>query len=218
MSEAAEKCTTEGEGSGPHLAAPMVAGGLISTYRASMIERDLWDHVRATLSASSACATHGTAELDWVDGKAPPEWVELDHFVALIEAIGATLGPNELRTLVRRRIVDPSGSSFYAPMLRSWARSFGASAGHMLRGAVHVWRAAVRNVGTLKPVDVRPGEVHLVVEGPAAEAYRRSPALAASFEGLALGVLDLSQPRPVFVEVELVARRDPVALVCRFHS
>jgi hypothetical protein len=210
MSEAAESRNSDGESSGPHLAAPMVAGGLISTYRASMIERDLWDHVRASLSAQ--------LELDWLDGKAPPEWVELSHFVALIDAIGATLGLSELRTLVRRRIVDPSGSSFYAPMLRSWARSFGASAPHMLRGAVHVWRAAVRNVGTLKPVDVRPGEVHLVVEGPAAESYRRSPALAAAFEGLALGVLDLSQPRPVFVEVELVARRDPVALVCRFHS
>jgi hypothetical protein len=211
MSEAAANCTSDSEGTGPHAAAPMVAGGLISTYRASMIERDLWDHVRAALIAQGR-------EPDWLDGKSPPEWVELDEFVALVDAIGATIGATELRTLVRRRIVDPSSNSYYAPMLRSWARSFGASAGHMLRGAVHVWRAAVRNVGSVKPVDVRPGEVHLVVEGPAAAAYKRSPAQAAAFEGLALGVLDLSQPRPVFVEVELAARRDPVALVCRFHS
>ena len=82
MSEAAEKCTGETEGSGPHLAAPMVAGGLISTYRASMIERDHWEHVRASLAAQ------GKDQLEWLDGKTPPEWVELEHCVALIDALG----------------------------------------------------------------------------------------------------------------------------------
>jgi hypothetical protein len=177
-----------------------------------MVERDLWDHVQVALAQRSE------HELDWAQAPDSLEWVELEHFVALIDAIGGTLGVTELRSLVRRRIVDPAGSSFYAPMLRSWARSFGASAGHMLRGAVHVWRAALRNAGTLRPVDVRPGEVHLVVEGPLALEYRRSPALSAALEGLALGVLDLAQPRPVFVEAELSPRREPTSLVCRFRG
>jgi hypothetical protein len=103
-------------------------------------------------------------------------------------------------------------------MLRSWARSFGASAGHMLRGAVHVWRAACRNAGSLRAVDVRPGEVHLVIEGPLTDTFARSPGLSASLEGLALGVLDLAQPRPVFVEADLWPRREPPSVVCRFRG
>ncbi len=195
------------------LAMPLVARGLLDTYRASMVERDLWEHVLAALAPRS------DGELDWLQAPASLEWVELERFVTLVDAIGEMLGAEELRSLVRRRIVDPAGSSFYAPMLRSWARSFGASAGHMLRGAVHVWRAAFRNAGTLRAVDVRPGEVHLVLdEGPLALEYCRSSALSASLEGLALGVLDLAQPRPVFVEADFWPRREPTSLVCRFRG
>jgi hypothetical protein len=212
MNEAVAKTDASRESvlpSGP----PLVAAGLVATYRASMVERDLWDHVLVWLRQ------HGETEfLQTLDTLHPNEWVELERFVSLIDAIGATIGVNELRSMVRKRIVDPSGSSFYAPMLRSWARSFGASAGHMLRGAVHVWRAALRNAGGLRAVDVLPGEVHLVIEGPAAAAYRGSQALSATLEGLALGVLDLAQPRPVFVEVELSPRREPTSLVCRFRG
>jgi hypothetical protein len=192
--------------------APLVAAGLVATYRASMVERDLWDHVLVALRQ------RGETDLDWLTGTASTEWVELERFVALIDAIGDTLGAAELRSLVRRRIADPSGSSFYAPMLRSWARSFGASAGHMLRGAVHVLRAALRNAGSVRAVDVLPGEVHLVIDEPLATFYRNSPALSAALEGLALGVLDLAQPRPVFVEAELSPRREPTSLVCRFRG
>ena len=196
----------------PPAALPLVAVGLLATYRASMVERDLRDHVVAGLHK------RGERELDWLRAPASLEWVELERFVALIDAIGDTLGVTELRSLVRRRIADPSGSSFYAPMLRSWARSFGASPGHMLRGAVHVWRAAFRNAGSLRAVDVRPGEVHLVIDGPLSAVHLRSPALSASLEGLALGVLDLAQPRPVFVEAELWSRRVPPSVVCRFGN
>jgi hypothetical protein len=81
---------------------------------------------------------------------------------------------------------------------------------------VNVWRAAQRNTGSMRPVSVASNEVHLVVEGEAASAYRASAAFAASLEGLALGFLDMAQPRPVFLEVELALDRDPLVLICRF--
>ncbi|MET0340426.1 MAG: hypothetical protein ABW252_05460 [Polyangiales bacterium] len=190
----------------------LIAGGVIASYRASLVERDLWEHVRL------AFARRGPYSAEWLDHVTRADWVELEAFVLLLEQIGETMGLDALRSLVRKRIVDPSGSNFYAPILRSWARSFGTSPEHMVRGVVHVFRAALRSAGRLSHQPVRPGEVHLVVEGPLAEAYRRSPALGAELEGLTFSLLDYAQPRPVFVEVELRRTREPVALVCSFHS
>ena len=190
----------------------LVAGGVISSYRASLVERDLWEHVRAL------AGQRGPHDADWFDAIAPADWVDVTAFVSLLEAIAETMGLESLRWLVRRRIANPAGSNFYAPILRSWARSFGKSPELMLRGVVHVWRAALRHAGSMRHQPVRPGEVHLVIEGPLEQAYRQSPALAAELEGLALSALDYAQPRPVFVEVELHAERQPVALVCSFHN
>src|SRR6185312_8731563 len=105
-------------------------------------------------------------------------------FVQLLDVIGDTMGLDELRTLVRKRILDPAGSNFYAPILRSWARSFGTSPAHMLHGVVHVWRAALRHAGSVRPLQVRSGELHLVIEGPLESAYRGSRALGAELEGV----------------------------------
>ncbi|HEX5656363.1 MAG TPA: hypothetical protein VFX59_04175, partial [Polyangiales bacterium] len=117
---------------------------------------------------------------------------------------------------VRKRIADPEGSNFYAPLLRSWARSFGTNPESMLRGVVHVWRAALRNAGRVRLQTVREGEVHLLIEGPLEAAYRTSPALASELEGMAFSLLDSAHPRPMFVEVELDRQRP--ALVCSFGN
>lgn len=190
----------------------LIAGGVISAYRASLVERDLWEHVR--LSAAS----RGRFDAEWLDRISAADWIDAQVFVVLLEAIADTMGLDELRWLVRRRITDPGGSNFYAPILRSWARSFGKSPELMLRGVVHVFRAALRHAGQVRHVPVRAGEVHLLIEGPLERAYHDSPALATELEGLALSLLDYAHPRPVFVEVELRRDRRPVALVCSFHN
>ncbi len=192
--------------------APLVAGGVMASYRGTMLERDLWDHTR------QAFAQRTRHDLDHLDRLCEVEWVSLEDYSALLDALGDTLGVDELRTMIRRRMVDPSGSSFYAPMARSWARSFGASPEHVLRGMVHVFRAALRCAGQLRAVDVRPGELHLLVEGPAAVQARTSTAFGASLEGLALGFMDLVQPRPMLIEVELSIAREPLSIVCKWSS
>jgi hypothetical protein len=189
-----------------------ISGGVFSSYRAILVERDLWGHVRAR------CALRGPYEDHWFDGVSQKDWVDVEAFVLLLDVMAETMGIDELRWLVRKRIVDPAGSNFYAPILRSWARSFGQSPEHMLRGVVHVWRAALRHAGQVRHVPVRPGEVHLVVEGPLEPAYRASPALAAELEGMAFSLLDSAQPPPLFVEVELQLQPASVALVCNFGS
>lgn len=192
--------------------APLVAAGVIASYRGIMVERDLWDHTRKAYAERTG---HARNQLDRL---CEEEWVDLSDYVALLDALGDTLGLDELRTLIRKRMVDPKSSSFYAPMTRSWARSFGSSPEHVLRGMVHVFRAALRCGGQLRAIDVRPGELHLLVEGPAAALARSSGAFGVSLEGLALGFMDLAQPRPTLVEVELALARDPLAVVCKWSS
>lgn len=189
-----------------------ISGGVISSYRAILVERDLWENVRRSF------AQRGTRDEEWLDRISHNDWVEVEAFVLLLDVVAETMGVDELRWLVRKRIVDPTGSNFYAPILRSWARSFGQSPENMLRGVVHVWRAALRNAGRVRHELVREGEVHLLIEGPLESAYRASPALSAELEGLAFSLLDSAQPRPMFIEVELCRERAPIALVCNFGS
>ena len=191
---------------------PLVAGGVMASYRGTMLERDLWDHTRQAFAQRTG---HDVTELDRL---CELEWVNLCDYSALLDALSDTLGLDELRTMIRKRMVDPRGSSFYAPMTRSWARSFGSSPEHVMRGMVHIFRAALRSSGQLRAVDVRPGELHLIVEGPAAVQARSSKAFGAALEGLALGFMDLAQPRPTLIEVELATGREPLSLICKWSS
>jgi hypothetical protein len=188
----------------------LIAGGVLTSYRASLVERDIWEHVRARF------AQRGPRDAEWLDAVTHHDWVDVEAFVTLLDAIGETIGIDALRNLVRKRIADPAGSNFYAPILRSWARSFGTNPESMLRGVVHVWRAALRNAGRVRHHAVREGEVHLLIEGPLEQAYRTSPALASELEGMAFSLLDSAHPRPMFVEVELDRQR--AALVCSFGN
>jgi hypothetical protein len=189
----------------------LIAGGVISSYRASLVERDLWEHVRACFEQ------RGPRSAEFLDQIGTRDWVDVEAFVTLLDVIGETMGLDELRSLVRKRIMNPAGSNFYGSIVRSWARSFHTPE-NMLQGIVHVWRAALRNAGSVRPLPVRSGEVHVVIEGPLEQAYRVSPAMAAELEGLAFSLLDSAQPRPVFVEVELRSRAATVALVCSFRN
>jgi hypothetical protein len=189
----------------------LIAGGVVASYRASLIERDLWQHTSARF------AQRGPYSAEWLARVSHRDWVDVEAFVLLLDVIGETIGLDELRTLVRKRIVDPAGSNFYAPILRSWSRSF-STPEHMLRGIVHVFRASLRHAGRARHVPVSAHEVHVLIEGPLERAYRASPALAVELEGLAFSLLDSAQPRPVFIEVELRSERAPVALICSFGN
>ncbi|MDB4972088.1 MAG: hypothetical protein JWN48_429 [Myxococcaceae bacterium] len=189
----------------------LIAGGVISSYRASLVERDLWEHVCGLFEE------RGPYEAALLERVTARDWVEVEAFITMLDVIGETMGLDALRSLVRKRIVDPTGSNFYAPIVRSWARSF-STPEHMLHGIVHVWRAALRNAGRVRHLPVQTGEVHLIIEGPLERAYRGSRALATELEGLAFSLLDSAHPRPVFVEVELRSQPASVALVCSFRN
>jgi hypothetical protein len=117
---------------------------------------------------------------------------------------------------MRRHIAAPQSSDFYAPMLRSWSRSFEQSPTHMLRGLTPLWRAALRQAAPPSIVAMSANEVHVLLRGAGASMLRASPALTASFEGVLLGLLDLVRPRPMLAEVETCSSHELFCSICRF--
>lgn len=187
-----------------------VSGGVLCSYRASLASCGLWEAVQLNFSDRSGLSPGVLDELQ------PGDWLPLPRFVTLLDALAQRVEPELLKTLVRRRMVEPSGSNFYAPMLRSWSRSFGASPGQMLRGLLPLWRAALRHAEPPEVLLVAANEVHVLFAGPIARAVRSCEALSVSLEGVLLGLLDLASPRPLLSDVELQRAAGGVRAVCRF--
>jgi hypothetical protein len=187
-----------------------VSGGLFCCYRASLVETGLWDSVRLGFAARLS------VELDEVERIDPQDWLSVSSLHALMGAVSERFELDVIRTATRRFVAAPQRGSVYAPMLRSWSRSFEQSATHMLRGLTPLWRAALRNVSPPSVVTLGSGEVHVLLTGAGAHMLCSSPALTASFEGVLLGLLDLVRPSPMLAEVETSATPETLRSICRF--
>lgn len=188
-----------------------VSGGVLCTCRASLVASGLWESVRLGFAARLEVDPE---ELEQIT---PQEWLPLESLQALMGALSERLELDTIKTLTRRHVTAPHSSNFYAPMLRSWSRSFEQSPQHMLRGVSPLWRAALRHAGD--PIVVpfpQGGETHVLLKGPVVPVLVASPALCSAFEGLLLGLLDLVRPRPMLAEVETTRTNDTLCFVCRF--
>jgi hypothetical protein len=186
-----------------------VSGGVLCSYRASLVADGLLEAVRTVFTARSGLSP------DWLDEVTLFDWVALEHFRTLLVSYGDVVGVDQLRAVTRRRMADSEHSNIYAPVLRSWVRSFGTSVEHLLRCVTPLWRAAFRGNPMPDLLLMEPGEMHLVMTGPLARALYGSEAMAAGFEGILLGILDLPRPRPL-VDVEFSYERDECLTICRF--
>lgn len=187
-----------------------VSGGVFCCYRASLVATGLWDSVRLGFAARLDV---DPAEVEEID---PQAWLGVPSLHALMGAVSERFELDAIRTSTRRYMAAPHGSTFYAPMLRSWSRSFEQSPIHMLRGLTPLWRAALRHADSPSIVPMGPGEVHVLLKGASAAMFHGSRALTASFEGVLLGLLDLVRPSPVLAEVETCSRPEAFRTVCRF--
>jgi hypothetical protein len=198
-----------GEHTRASLALVRVSGGVVCSYCASLAADGLMDAVRTVFSARSGLHPHWLEEVTLFD------WCELEHFRTLLVSYADVVGLERLREDTRRRLCDSEHSNVYAPVLRSWVRSFGNSVELLLRCVVPLWRAAFRHARPPEVLLMEPGELHLVMTGPMARALYGSEAMAAGFEGILLGILDLPRPRPL-VEVAFSYERDEMLTICKF--
>jgi hypothetical protein len=187
-----------------------VSGGVFCAYRASLVETGLWDSVRLGFAARLDVDPQVLEQID------PQAWLSVRCLTALLGAVSERFELDAIRTSTRHYIAAPHSGSVYAPMLRSWSRSFEQSPTHMLRGLAPLWRAALRHADTPTILPQSASEVHVLLQGPSARMLQASPALTASFEGVLLGLLDLVRPSPVLAEVETRLSDDALCSVCRF--
>ncbi len=170
-----------------------------------------WESVREEL-----------AERLQIDGQALDElrasdWLEIEALTTLLDTQLAYMDLDALKTRVRRQVSRFEHGHVYAPLLRSWARSF-ASPEHMLRALGPLLRAGLRNVEVPIVRGLGASEAHVLVRGTLLSLLLGSESVRAAFEGLLLGLLDLARPQPLLPEVELVldCARDEPRAVCRF--
>jgi hypothetical protein len=156
---------------------------------------------------------HVEAEL--LDELTANDWLELASLTALLDAQLEFLDVDTLKTRVRRHVSNAERGHLFAPMLRSWTRSF-ASAERMLRALGPLFRAGLRNVEVPRVRGIDTSEAHVLLRGPLYAPLQDSEALRAGFEGLLLGLLDLARPVPMLPEVELTFDQDELCAVCRF--
>lgn len=186
-----------------------VSGGVLCSYRASLVADGLMETVRTVFTARSGLPP------DWLDEVTLFDWHAFEHFRTLLLSYADVVGVEQLRADTRRRMADPEHSNVFAPVLRSWVRSFGSSVEHLLRCVVPLWRSAFRHSPPPDVLLMEPGEVHVVVSGPIARAQYGSAAVAVAFEGMLLGILDVPRPRPL-VDVEFSFSPDESVTICKF--
>lgn len=186
-----------------------VSGALLCACRAGFVDSGQWSWLRSDL------ATRMDIEPETLDLISVSDWLDLSSLTALLDAQLQYLDVDTLKTRVRRRVSEVESRHVYAPMLRSWTRSF-ASVEHMLRALGPLFRAGLRNVEVPLVRGLGNSEAHVLVRGTLLLPLAGSHALRAAFEGLLLGLLDLARPRPMLPEVELRFDSDALCAVCHF--
>jgi hypothetical protein len=209
ISAAANSASHERVSSVEALCNVRVSGALLCACRAGLVECGQWDDLRADL------AVRMEIEPETLDDISASDWLELASLTALLDAQRAYLDLDWLKTRVRRHVSEAESGHVFAPMLRSWTRSF-ASAEHMLRALGPLFRAGLRNAEVPLVRGVGASEAHVLVRGALLAPLRGSLPLRAAFEGLLLGLLDLARPRPMLAEVEIAFGREELCAVCHF--
>jgi hypothetical protein len=173
------------------------------------VECGQWDGLRSIVAARMELNPEALDEISAND------WLDLGSLTALLDALLQYLELDVLKTRVRRHVTEAESAHVFAPMLRSWTRSF-ASAEHMLRALGPLVRAGLRNADVPLVRGMGSAEAHVIVRGALLLPLRSSLALRAAFEGLLLGLLDLARPRPMLPEVEFAFGRDELCAICHF--
>jgi hypothetical protein len=197
-----------------------ISGALLCACRAAFVECGTWETVRLDLAGRLQIDVQALDELRASD------WLQIEALTVLLDTQLAYMDLDALKARVRRQVVLARGPArddidrfehghVYAPMLRSWARSF-ASPEHMLRALGPLLRAGLRNVEVPLVRGLGASEAHVLLRGTLLTLLRGSESLRAAFEGLLLGLLDLARPQPLLPEVELALGRDEPRAVCRF--
>ncbi len=168
---------------------PLIAGSAVNGVRHLLLEEGVWDAVRAALVRARPDA------VAWIDtdlsvDPTKTEWIPVARYVQMMDALYAAVGDERTFALGRERAHRTAVAGAFAPVVRSWQRTFGRDVGEFLKLTFHAWSTQTRHLGEFELADAGPGRARFVLRSP--------PALVAGcvgwqrfLAGYATGLLDL---------------------------
>jgi hypothetical protein len=182
--------------------APQIAASVIVGLRHLLIDSGIWQPVRAALAARDP------RSIEWIETELAVDptttaWVTSAHFGDLMDTILEVVGSDRAFELGRERLHRSAQAGAFAPVVRSWMRSFGESPEEFLRLTIHAWSSQTRSFGVVSVVENRPGHARFVMLD-APEVIRDSAGWHRFLSGYGTGLLDL-----IHRQGQCAVRRDP---------
>lgn len=168
---------------------PTIAASAVAGVRHLLIEAKVWADVRAEL-----VRVHEDAA-SWIDSDLSVDptktsWVPIAHHTQMMDALHVVAGAERTFELGRERAHRTAQAGAFAPVVRSWARSFGATPAEFLKLTLHAWSSQTQNLGTFVAAESRPGFARFRM-APASRLLRESIGWQAFLAGYGTGLLDL---------------------------
>lgn len=164
-----------------------IAASAVAGVRHLLLEEQVWADVRAELERRPGgdAIVHELA----VD-PTKVEWVSARQYAAMMDALLAAVGPERTLALGRMRLHRTAQAGAFAPVIRSWTRSFGRAADEFLRVTLHAWSTQTKNLGTFVLAESRPGHARFVLTH-ASTVIRASEGWQCFLSGYGTGLIDL---------------------------
>jgi hypothetical protein len=168
---------------------PTIAASAVAGVRHLLIEENVWAGVRAELVRVHADAA------SWIDSDLSIDptkvsWVPVNYHVQMMDALRTVVGPDRVLALGRLRAHRTTQGGAFAPVVRSWSRSFGTDPTEFLKLTLHAWSSQTQNLGAFTIAESRPGYARFVMHD-ATRLLRDSPGWQLFLAGYGTGLLDL---------------------------
>lgn len=123
---------------------PRVAGAVIANLRELLIERGSWHPLR---HAADEIAQERLLVLDRAHGS---QWVELDAYMALLQALEERDAPERIYELGVDWMDRALERGFLSNMIRSWLRAFTRTRENVTLLVPHLWQVVHRDSGKMR--------------------------------------------------------------------
>lgn len=169
--------------------APTIAASAVVGVRHLLIEENAWAAVRAELIRQDAAAA------TWIDSDLSIDptkvsWVPIAYHVQMMLALHRVVGPERTFELGRERLRRTAQAGAFAPVVRSWSRSFGNDPTEFLKLTLHAWSGQTQNLGSFELVESKPGHARFLMR-KATRLLVESPGWQLFLAGYGTGLLDL---------------------------
>ncbi|NOY91300.1 MAG: hypothetical protein GXP55_08825 [Deltaproteobacteria bacterium] len=181
----------------------VVVGAVVANLRELLLERGQWRDLRRV--ADDAMGSK-LSELDEVHGT---QWVRLDHYAALLDALGSIYPDDRIHELGVSWLERALERGFLANMIRSWLRSFAHTPDNVTLLVPHLWVVVYRNAGRMSVAGRGDGFLRMRVE-PAPEVLVSCAAWHRLLEGVGDALFAIAEVDSAVQIGPAPARKDAV--------